>query len=195
MLFKIQRLNESSAIWRNWCLGFLKDVSLSVTQGLLVSKMSQQAFCRKISQVCSLAGAPTLHLSLRHRGVLQDHLQEQVMSSHHLRQVFSFDDLGLGEIFVALKRSKYWPQSYRPSLAQHSPYQAGLLPLFWTAASHCSLPSLRSRWTSRSTLSPEKSKSLNIFLLSCWRLTFRSPSSVDTCLLSERSVLFPTERY
>ena len=140
MLFKIQRLNESSAIWRNWCLGFLKDVSLPVTQGLLVSKMSQQAFCWKISQVCSLAGAPTLHLSLRHRGVLQDHLQEQVMSSHHLRQVFSFDDLGLGEIFVALKRSKYRPQSYRPSLAQHSPYQAGLLPLFWTAASHCSLP-------------------------------------------------------
>ena len=90
MLFEIQRLNESSAIWRNWCLGFQKDVSLSVTHGLLVSKMSQ-AFCQKISQVCFLAGAPTLQLSLRHRGVLQDHLQEQVMSSLtvDLRWVFS----------------------------------------------------------------------------------------------------------
>ena len=64
---------------RNWCLGFPKDVSLSVTRGLLVSKMSQ-AFCQKISQVCSLAGAPTLQLPLRHRGVLQDHLQEQVLN-------------------------------------------------------------------------------------------------------------------
>ena len=94
MLFRIQRLNESSALWRNWCLGFLKAVSLSVTHGLLESygmqvtwwwtttRMSHQAFCQKISQVCSsLAGAPTLQLSLRHRGVLQDHLKEKVLSS------------------------------------------------------------------------------------------------------------------
>ena len=40
-----------------------------------------QAFCQKISQVCSLAGAATLQLSLRHRGVLQDNLKEQVLSS------------------------------------------------------------------------------------------------------------------